>query len=58
MLDHERKNRVTRSKVEKMMKQVESYKAPSVEQESTEGRPVESVNDLDMPEEPQPTVKS
>jgi hypothetical protein len=55
MLDHEKKNRVTRSKVENMMNQVESYRTPSQEEDSSEGRRIDSVQDLDLPQ-PQPTV--
>ena len=36
MLEHEKKSRVTKSKVEKMMRQVESYRPPPPDEDSSE----------------------
>lgn len=36
MLEHEKKSRVTKSKVEKMMRQIEGYRPPPTDEDSSE----------------------
>lgn len=62
MLEHEKKNRVTKSKVEKMMRQIENYRPPPPDDETIEEKGIDSVQDLGsfavLPRDPQPFVRS